>query len=60
MSIKKSVKICGHAVFVFFTSTDSHKFSRIIIVAPKMVSALFQRHVVVVVAFVAGYVFKHT
>ena len=44
----------------FFTATDSHKFSRIIIVAPKMVSTLFQRHVVVVVAFVASDVFKHT
>lgn len=39
MSKKKSVKICGQSVFVFFTATDSHKFSRIIIVAPKMVSA---------------------
>ena len=28
---KKSVKICGQSVFVFFTATDLHKFSQIII-----------------------------
>lgn len=28
---KKSVKICGQSVFDFFTATDLHKFSRIII-----------------------------